>query len=144
MKKTILPIDLLFIDDDGFHLMIHPLINNKKSCLLIDTGASRTVFDMKRIQRFVDEKGFKPNEKLSTGLGTNSMQTHDVAIKKMQLNELVLKNIKSILLDLSHVNESYGKLGLPSIDGVLGSDLMVKYNAVIDYQKKILKLKWKE
>jgi predicted aspartyl protease len=144
MKKTILPIDLLFIDDDGFHLMIHPLINNKKSCLLIDTGASRTVFDMERIQRFVDEKAFEPNEKLSTGLGTNSMQTHDVAIKKMQLNELVLKNIKSVLLDLSHVNESYSKLGLPAIDGVLGSDLMVKYNAVIDYQKKILKLKWKD
>jgi predicted aspartyl protease len=143
MEKTILPIHLKFIEDDGFHLMIHAFINNKKAWMLIDTGASRTVFDKERIQKFVDESGFELNEKLSTGLGTNNMQTHTVLIKKIRLNELVLKNFNSILLDLSHVNESYEHLGLPRIEGVLGSDLLVQYHAVIDYQKKILTLKWK-
>lgn len=144
MKKTILPIQLLVIEDDGIHLMIQASINNKKARLLIDTGASKTVFDKARIGKFIDENEFELNEKLSTGLGTNSMQTHSAAIKKIQFGELVIKNFKTIVLDLSHVNESYGKLGFPVIDGVLGSDVMMQYNALIDYQSKELKFKWSE
>ena len=48
------------------------------------------------------------------------------------------------MLDLSHVNQSYEQIGLKPIDGVLGSDVLLKYNAVIDYEKKILKLKFKK
>ncbi len=144
MKKTVLPIQVLFIEEDGFHLVIQALINNKKACMLIDTGASKTVFDKERIKKFVDDDEFELNEKLSTGLGTNSMRTHSAIIKKIQLGEVILKNLKTILLDLSHVNESYNKLDLAVIDGVLGSDLMVQYNAVIDYKSKELKLMWKE
>lgn len=143
MKKTILPVQLLFIEDDGYHLLIHALINNRKAWMLIDTGASKTVFDKERIKKFADEKDFELNEKLSTGLGTSTMQTHSIVLKKMQLGELVLKNFKTILLDLSHVNESYSKLNLPVIEGVLGSDLMVQYKAVIDYKTKEIKLRWK-
>lgn len=111
--------------------------------MLIDTGASKTVFDENRIKKFIDENEFILNEKLSTGLGTNSMQTHSATIKKIQFGKIVLKNFNTILLDLSHVNESYSKLDLPVIDGVLGSDLMIEYNAVIDYKSKELKLNWK-
>jgi len=143
MKKTILPIRILFIEEDGFHLMIQSAINGKKAWLLIDTGASKTVFDRERIKKFVDEKEFFLNEKLSTGLGTSTMQTHSVTVKKFQLGQLTIKNYNSILLDLSHVNDSYHKLDLPEIDGVLGSDLMVQYQAVIDYKAKELKLKFK-
>ena len=51
-------------------------------------------------------------------------------------------NYKTILLDLSHVNNSYEQIKLKPVDGVLGSDLLLKYSAVIDYDKKILKLKF--
>ena len=111
--------------------------------MLIDTGAFKTVFDKERIKKFVDEDEFELNEKLSTGLGTNSMQTHSAIIKKIKFGEISIKNFKTILLDLSHVNDSYHKLDLPVIDGVLGSDLMIQYDAVIDYKLKELRLRWK-
>ena len=142
MKKTILPIQILSIEEDGYHLMMKAHINNKKACLLIDTGASKTVFDIERIKKFVDDSEFELNEKLSTGLGTNSMQTHTVIIKKIQFRDISIHHFKAILLDLTHVNESYSKLDLPVIDGVLGSDLMIQYHAVIDYKLKELKLHW--
>lgn len=109
--------------------------------LLVDTGASKTVFDKKRVLHFIDEKDFLPMDKLSTGLGTSSMKTHSTLLKKLQVGEIVMKNFEAIVLDLSHVNISYSKLDLPAIDGVLGSDVLVKYNAVIDYRKKELKLR---
>lgn len=142
MKKTILPIHILSIEDDGYHLMINARINRKKAWMLIDTGASKTVFDKDRIRKFTDEKEFEPNDKLSTGLGTNSMRTHSVTIHEIQLGEIKLQNFKAILLDLTHVNESYEKMKLPVIDGVLGSDLLIQYQAVIDYKSEELMLRW--
>lgn len=141
--KTTLPIELLFIEDAGYHLLVKGKVNGKTATLLIDTGASKTVFDRGRILRFAEEKSFVTLEKLSTGLGTSSMETMAVVLKKFQLAKLAVANFEAIVIDLSHVNITYAKLDLPAIDGVLGSDLMVKYDAVIDYKKKELKLTWK-
>ena len=52
-------------------------------------------------------------------------------------------NLKSVLLDLKHVNVSYDTLGYSAIDGVLGNDVLVKYKAVINYKKLTLSLRMK-
>jgi hypothetical protein len=44
------------------------------------------------------------------------------------------------VLSISHVNTTYQLLNIPKIDGVLGSDFLMKYKAVIDYDKGILRL----
>jgi len=131
---------MIRIENDGLHLSVRTLINNKSAHLLIDTGASKTVFDKNRISTFVKEIKFDLNDQLSTGLGTNTMQSHITILKKIKLGAIVLEGYKTVLLDLSHVNESYKNLGLKPIDGVLGSDLLDKYRAIIDYSKKVLKL----
>lgn len=141
---SIIPFKILNIDGEGFHLMIKIKINNKVSNLIIDTGASKTVFDKHRIKNFVSEKKFDTHDKLSSGLGTNSMQSQLVTLKKIKIGEVEILNYHTILLDLSHVNKSYEQIGLKPVDGVLGSDVLLKYNAVIDYEKKILKLKFKK
>ncbi|OQA10334.1 MAG: hypothetical protein BWY67_01178 [Bacteroidetes bacterium ADurb.Bin397] len=46
-----------------------------------------------------------------------------------------------VLLDLSHVNQSYEILKLKPVDGVIGGDLLKRYEAIIDYSKKTLVLK---
>ena len=139
-----MPIELLFIEDAGYHLLVKARVNGKNATLLIDTGASKTVFDKGRILRFADEKFFKPLEKLSTGLGTSDMETHSIVLKKFQVGKLSLSDFEIIVIDLSHVNLTYAKLDLPAIDGVLGSDLMVKHDAVIDYRKKEMVLRWRK
>lgn len=139
--KTELPIKLSRIDEDGYHLLVSMLINGKKANMLIDTGASRTVFDLNRIKRFVKEKEFNSNEKLSTGLGTSTMQSFLVTI---EMDKITIKNYTTVLLDLSHVNNSYEQIKLKAIDGVIGSDLLVQYKAVINFEKKVLKLTGKK
>jgi hypothetical protein len=140
--KTIIPFKVLDIAGEGFHLLIKILINKKVAKVIIDTGASKTVFDKKRIKKYVDKKTVEKHDSLSTGLGTNTMTSELVSVKKIKIGELEIVNYKTILLDLSHVNHSYEQIKLNPIDGVLGSDLLLKYNAVIDYDKKILKLKF--
>jgi len=137
MKKRIaVPFDLLSIEGDGYHLLVEALLNGRPGKMLIDTGASRTVFDKERITRFIHGAILTPADKTSTGLGTDSMEGHLVMLEKLELGELTIRNREVVLLDLAHVNKSYEKIGLMAIDGVLGSDLLAEYKAVIDYEKK--------
>lgn len=139
-KQSIIKIKMLSIDEDGFHLSVKGKINGKSVHLLIDTGASRTVFDLNRVDNFSNSETTEDNEKLSTGLGTNTMKSRFTILKKVQLGELVLKGYETVLLDLSHVNHSYVQVGLKPIDGVIGSDILRKHKAVIDYGKEELRL----
>lgn len=133
-----IPIRLLNIEGDGFHLQIKIRINGKTANAIIDTGASKTVFDKTRIDNFLKKETLTEHERMSTGLGTASMQSHEVILKKFSIGKLDMLDYKGVVLDLSHVNQTYTTIGLEPIDGVLGSDVMEKYKAVIDYQKKIL------
>ena len=120
--------------------MVQGHINDKAANLLIDTGASRTVFDLSRISNFIAQENFEAHDSLTTGLGTDSMQGHSVEIPHLKVGDLEIVNYSAFLLDLSHVNGTYDKMGMDAIDGVIGSDLLVRHKAVIDYPKKILSL----
>ncbi|MFL5762296.1 MAG: retropepsin-like aspartic protease [Bacteroidia bacterium] len=137
-----IPFKVIDISGEGYHLMLKLKINGKVASVIIDTGASKSVFDKTRIERFVKDKNFTTHDSLSSGLGTNSMTSQITTIKKLKIGDLEIENYKTVLLDLSHVNASYEQVGLKAVDGVLGSDILLKYDAVIDYKKKLLKLKF--
>jgi predicted aspartyl protease len=139
LKITEIPFQIISIENDGFHLLTQGTINGKAATFLIDTGASRCVFDEGIIQKFMDETNFEENEKLSTGLGTNTMPTKIVELESMGFGELLIKDYIAVAIDLSHVTESYSNLGLPEINGVLGSDILCEYRCVINFKKRKLK-----
>ncbi len=142
--KTIIAFKVLSIGGEGFHLMIKALINGKAAHLIVDTGASKTVFDKKRILKYVTEKKFTKHDKLSIGLGTGKIKSEFTTLKKLEMGDLKILDYTTILMDLSHVNVSYKDLGLKQIAGILGSDILLEYNAVINYEKKNLVLKYKK
>ena len=137
--KTEIPIKLLKLED-GFHLLINIRINGKAARMLIDTGASKTVFDQQQSKRFIASESFEDHDKLSTGLGTSTMKSHLAVIERISIGKIEILNYKTIVIDLSHVNVAYAHLKQKPIDGVLGSDLLKKYKGVIDYSKKRLSL----
>ena len=126
--------------DDGFHLLVNIRVNGKPARMLIDTGASKTVFDKTRIVRFLSKKKFEKHDKLSTGLGTSNMKSHLAMIEKITIGKTEIKNYRSVVIDLSHVNVAYSQLKQKPIDGVLGSDILKQHKAIIDYGNKNLRL----
>jgi hypothetical protein len=137
--KTEIPLKVLNIDQEGYHLMIKVLINNRIANLIVDTGASKTVFDRSRIEKYVKDTNFDVHDRLSSGLGTSTMTSHIATISKIKIGDILINDYQTVLLDLSHVNNSYAQVGLKPVEGVLGSDILLEYNAIIDYQKKLLK-----
>ena len=138
---TTLPIKIIAIGDDGFHLSAKIYLNGKVANVIVDTGASKTVFGNSSIQKYVTDKKFKNLENLSIGLGSKKIKSKSVTINKIKIGTIKIANYTTILLDLSHINDSYKEIGLKPIDGILGSDILNKYNAIIDYKKRIIKLK---
>ena len=138
---SFITLEITAIEEDGFHLMIPVMVNGVQARMLVDTGASRSVFDKDRIDRFFhDSPELEENEQKSTGLGTRDMQSQALYLDELMIGELKVRRYPAVVLDMSHVNHSYEELGLEPIDGVIGSDILMKYGAVIDYGKGVMRI----
>jgi hypothetical protein len=144
MKKNTykIPLQLVPIESDGYHLMVEGKISRHKIRLLVDTGASKTVFDKTRLAKIlkVGQDGFESSEHLSTGLGVNNMASEITTLNGLKIGDIKINDLPVVVLDLSHVNYSYKMIGDKGIDGVLGSDLLVLFFAVIQFHPPMLKL----
>ncbi len=138
--KTTIPLEIFSIEGDGCHIRLAIDVNGKSASMILDTGASRTVFDETKVVEFVAQEQIEEHDRLSTGLGTNSMESKMVVLDEFRLGKLKLSNYTTAVLDLTHVNQSYEKLGIAPIDGVLGGDILNEYKAVIDYGERKLYL----
>lgn len=135
-----IPLRLLNIEGDGYHLQMKIRINGKPAVAIVDTGASRTVFDKAEIAKYLKSEEIGEHDRLSTGLGTSSMQSHFVVLGSLSLGKLKLENFDSVVLDLKHVNQTYHQLGFETIAGVIGSDVLVALHAVIDFRSRVMTL----
>ena len=134
------PIQLLDIEGEGFHIMVNGSIHDKEANFLIDTGASRSVFDPKTISSFIDNLKFEKKEGMTAGVGSSDIESSTFVIDRMSIGELRITDYEGVALDLENIHEMYDKLELPHIDGIIGGDLLRQYKAVINYRSKKLRL----
>ncbi|TWR29255.1 clan AA aspartic protease [Mucilaginibacter pallidiroseus] len=136
LNNTTVTIPLNIIDlHDGFHPLLQIQLFNQVFNLVLDTGASRTAFDHQLLLMANEHAPIIASEKLSTGLGTNTMASATAKVKDIAIGELLIPELEVAVLDLSTINIAYAELGHPEVLGVLGSDVLMEYNAVIDYGK---------
>ncbi|MDD3740020.1 MAG: aspartyl protease family protein [Bacteroidales bacterium] len=137
-KKYKVKLKFLKIDGGGTHLAVRAKINGVSSVLLIDTGASNTVFDSDN--PIFSDIETTPADKKGAGSGFNSELPELVIgeIKSIKIARMEIKNLKVIFTSMNHINNLYKTLRLPSITGILGSDLLLTNNAIIDFGNKLI------
>jgi len=135
-----IPLQIIDLHEDGFHPLIEISVFGKSFIVVLDTGASKTAFDQSLLMRFNEEAVLKSSDKLSTGLGTNSMASSTAIVHDLSIGGLLIDEFEVAVLDLSTINIAYSQLGHPEVLGVLGGDILMKYKAVIDYGKRVLML----
>ncbi len=160
-----IPFDIDFIDGDGCHLMVNVTFNDEISGkLVIDTGASKTVFDktllteiitpienedfMKMISGESIIEDMSPEQLAELEQGDNKMMSATIGdgpvdfdfgmIKNLSIGELTLKNFPAALVNLDNVNKLYENIGKEKIWGLLGSDILNTYQAIVNYQTREL------
>jgi len=122
------------------HLEIDVNIDGIKTSFLVDTGASNTVIDIgfaeDNLMEFtsINEKG--------GGVGTSQMILFHKQIKLFKINDFKISSFDLYATDFQHVKDSLAKKGITEpCNGVIGADILIRYDAVIDYKKQILYLK---
>lgn len=119
--------------------IIEAELNGKKGYFIVDTGSDITIVDKNSLKRYgLTEKKRKTDHK---AVGFNG-STMDVA--KVHDGELIIgkcfstQSLYSIQLErLKHSIRE--KTGIKII-GIIGADVLLKYNSVIDYDKKFVTL----
>lgn len=130
--------EIIHLNEDGYHLKVQAKINKIDITLILDTGASQTAFDIEFIKENLLNLDIVKAEQISSGLGTNTMESFECMFDFFEIGELKIEHYKAALLDLSHVNNTYKKLNIEPIHGVLGNDILLKFDALIDYKNKQL------
>ena len=141
MRRYIeVPLQLLDIEGEGFHIMVKGMIHGKEASFLVDTGASRSVFDPNTIVTYIEDIQFEKKEGMSAGVGSSDLESATFVIDSLSIGFIEIKDYEAVALDLENIHEMYTKLGLPHIDGIIGGDLLQKNKAVINYRSKKLRL----
>lgn len=136
-----LPFEIIELETDNYHLIVSAdFTDGSVKKWVIDTGASKTVFDLNLEKHFVLSED-ETEELHSAGINTNPLTTQLGYLNTFTLGHLKIEGMKVALMDLSHINALYKKATQLKICGLIGSDFLLKYNAVIDYKKKMLTLK---
>lgn len=136
-----IPLELLPLEADGCHLLLEARLHKHKIRLVLDTGASKTVFDISVLRSLFPEVVLTRSEQQSAGLGTTQMESHLFELEGLRLGKCKIKGLQAAALDLEHILASYAQMGQAPIHGILGGDVLWKYEAKIDYLKKRLLLR---
>jgi len=138
-NKTTVALRIIDMQEEGYHPLVNISVFGKAFILVLDTGASKTAFDESMIRAEGHETAL--SDRLSTGLGTNTMTSSTAIIHDLHIGSLLIDEFEVAVLDLGTINIAYAQLGHPEVLGVLGGDILMKYKAVINYGKKRLVLK---
>jgi predicted aspartyl protease len=132
------PLQIVELEPDNYHIIISTtLYDGIIGNWIIDTGASKTVFDKNLVDYYSVLEG-ETDEIHTAGVEEQPQKISLAILKPMQVGKLNTENLKVALLDLSHINKLYSKITDQNICGLIGSDFLMKYKVVIDYKKNRL------
>lgn len=133
------PLEIVELEDNSYHIITTVLIGSIEGDFIIDTGASVTVID--RNTPFSHEAIADVPEINSGGVSGRIEEVELVNLPTFQIGDYTIENLHAAVIDLDYVNTLYEKQLRRRISGLLGSDFLVKFKAVIDYENKYLRLK---
>ena len=134
VQRNIIKLQLINLDVSSYHLIAQGEISGLPVNLVIDTGASRSVFDIVYLSEQIkpEKEGGKIH---SAGISAEKVETFMARTDEFILGKLKLKDFPLILIDFSKINKVYNKVAGIKIHGLLGSDFLHTMNAVIDFRK---------
>lgn len=112
------------------HLTATITINGERAVMLLDTGGGATVIDLKRMEKYSLEA--KPTGDYAAGIGVEKAAL-GTAKADIAIGETVIKGFDLYVMDMYNVNTTFKRHHSMQVDGVLGSDLIERFSAVIDY-----------
>ncbi len=135
-NKGYCSINLLFLKTR--HYLIEVKINGINGKFILDSGASNSCVCITQEKKFKLET---KKSKISASSATNEMSNTNIS----KNNSIVISRWKDFIdlvtFDMSHINHTFNKKEIDSVDGIIGADLLKKSKAMLDYESNKLYLK---
>lgn len=133
MEYTI-PLQLVEIEAGNYHLAASCRFKDGSAGIwIIDTGASKTVFDQSLALHY-DLAGMEEQAGLqSAGIGAARVETTLGVLNPFSFGNFQTGPMQVALIDLSHINQFYSQATEKEICGLIGGDFLLDHKAVIDY-----------
>lgn len=135
-----IPLILTSLQDEGYHLLVKGSINGIDLMMVLDTGASRSCFDINFLKKNLEIASLKENESMTSGIGTNTLDSVTTKLEQLIIGDLTIEKYVAVGIDMSHIHHAYEMVGVEKVDGILGGDILLKHRAVIDYRRNVLTL----
>lgn len=120
------------------HLIIKCKLNNVFGRFIVDTGASNSCVDLSSKDKFniickkSNEQASSANSDIKNIFYSNK--------NTLKFNKLKIDDFKILLFDMNYINDSLNRKKIKEINGIIGGDILKKFNAKIDYGNKELRL----
>ena len=121
------------------HLVTDCLVNGVPAKVIIDTGASNSCIDSNSSEIFkvkvenYDEQASSATEKIKNMFISKN--------NSIDIVGFVIKNFKLFVFDMNPINETREENECIKIDGIIGNDILNKYEAIINFKLKKIYLK---
>ena len=132
--------EIILILNSVGHLEVPVEVDGIATQFLLDTGAGNTVIDI----GFANENQMKFNsiEMMGGGVGTSTLGLFHMLVSVFKIHTFEITLFDLYAADFLHVKETLANKGITDpANGVIGADILVKYSANIDYEKKRLYIK---
>src|SRR5690606_26653416 len=105
MRTYSVPLTLINLQDDGFHLLVEIVVFGQRHFAVVDTGASRTVFDQHLVKTHIPESDWSGETEATTLFSTSSsIQT---LIPQIGIGlGIKISGYEAVCLDLLSVNNT--------------------------------------
>lgn len=122
------------------HILVKCEINNIKGNFIIDTGASDSCIDYRKSEKF--NINFEISNESATS-ATNKIKKLFISKKnKIKIDDWLIEDFDLILFDMKQVIDTIVSQCNVEIDGIIGSDILKKGKAVINYKLNKIQLEF--
>ncbi len=103
--------------------------------LILDTGASRTIIgdhltqDLPPLESDLEET-------FAAGINAQKMEVKQVILPELILGDCIFRDFQVFSTDLNEISNLYRQMVGQPIDGLVGSDFLVKYKASINFRMR--------
>lgn len=122
----------------GGQIMVDVELNGKSARMIVDTGASRTVFDPVVLTDFIESPQFEEGQGHVVGVDGAWSGQKTVVIDSLAIGDAVLTAFEAVAVDLSNIRNFNSVAGMPDFVGIIGGDVLQRLKATINYGRRTL------
>ena len=121
------------------HIIVKAEVNNIFGNFIVDTGASNSCIDLNKSEKF--KLNFKKSDEQASSATDEIKDTYISKKNLLLIDNYYINDFDVILFNMKHVIKSLLDKDEIEIDGIIGADILIKYNCCIDFKENKLVIK---